>query len=936
LSGKTIKPTPTLLIMRKLLFLVLVFISTAFASHSQSSSLHGTVSDSVEKKNSKNTVISLLRKIDSVLVKFTRSDPSGNFKLQGLAGGQYILMVTHPYMGDYFDNFELPEAANKDLGKIYLTPKSKLLADVLIKTGSPIRIKGDTTIYTADSFKVRAGANVEELLRRLPGIQVDKDGKITAMGERVKKVLVDGEEFFGSDPGIATKNLRADAVKEVEVFDKKSDQAEFTGIDDGVKDKTINLKMKKKEGYFGKIELAGGLKDKYNNAIMLNSFKNKRKLAGYGIMSNTGQTNLDWEDEQNYGGGGSMESGMSDDGGMFISISNDQDESYYGGRNGIPQNWNGGLHYSDKFGKDQKQSFNSGYRFSKVNAPAINSTFSRIFLPDSSWNANSTSNNFNSSIKHAFNLTLDFNIDSANSLKWITKANKKNTKSTADYYSETIADNGNFINNSNRTSNNNGENNSVTSTLLWKHKFKKLSRTISINTDLNWSNSMNDGLLYSLNKYYDKGNLNHQDTTDQLNNGNSDAKGMNTKIAYTEPLAKDFYLELSHAIAWYSNSNERLTYHKSNNGKYEDIIDTLSNSFVFDRFVNTPGVNFRMNKKKYNYSFGASVGFSNFVQKNVTENTSTNYNYTNFFPRASYTYKFKPSQNLRFNYNGSTTAPSLEQLQPIRVNTDPLNIYTGNPDLKQSFRHSFNTGYNSYNVLKEKNIWSNLNFNLIQNAFVQSSKVDSVGKRTYQTVNANGVYNINFYSDYGFKLKNKMRLGFGPTGNVNRNIDFINGVKNSTTIRSVGVRLNASKQKENKFDFYISPSFTLNKSDATVNAAANASYWQLEGWANLRVTLPKNFEIATDANTQIRQKDPRFSQNNNFTKWNASVTKRMFKDNALEVKLGIYDILDQNRGYQRNFSSYSFTESYYTTLRRFWTVTLTWNISKNGKPASGF
>ncbi len=203
-----------------------------------------------------------------------------------------------------------------------MIPKSKLLAEVIVKSGSPIRIKGDTTVYTADSFKVREGANVEELLRRLPGIQVDKDGKITAMGERVTKVLVDGEEFFGSDPGIATKNLRADIVKEVEVFDKKSDQAEFTGIDDGVKDKTINLKLKddKKKGYFGKIEAGGGLKDKYNNSIMLNAFKGKRKIAAYGIMSNTGKTNLDWEDANNYGGGiEGLETGISDDGGMYMS-----------------------------------------------------------------------------------------------------------------------------------------------------------------------------------------------------------------------------------------------------------------------------------------------------------------------------------------------------------------------------------------------------------------------------------------------------------------------------------------------------------------------------------------------------------------------------------------------------------------------------------------
>jgi len=916
---------------------MLILLCTAHFANSQTSSLKGSVTDSVEKKYPENAVIALLRQTDSVLVKFTRADKDGAFSIADLQQGNYILMITHPYMGDFFDIVTLNSNENKSLGKLYMTPKSKLLAEVLIRTGSPIRIKGDTTIYTADSFKVRAGANVEELLRRLPGIQVDKDGNITAMGERVKKVLVDGEEFFGSDPGIATKNLRADAVKEVEVFDKKSDQAEFTGIDDGVKDKTINLKMKKKEGYFGKVELGGGLKDKYNNAIMLNSFKAKRKLAGYGIMSNTGQTNLDWRDAQNYGSGAdNMTSGMTEDGGMYISMEGDADENYYGGAKGIPQNWNGGLHYSDKFGKDQKQSFNSGYKYSKINAPAENNVFSKIFLPDSSWNSNSNSSSFNSNVKHALNLTLDFNIDSANSLKWTTRGNKKNTITSSDYFSQDITENGDSINNSRRNSTNNGNNNAINSTLLWRHKFKKLSRTLSINNDFSWSNSLNDGYLYSLNKFYANGLLNNIDTIDQQNIRNSEAKGINTKIAYTEPLAKDFYLELSHSIAYNSNTTERLTNTKTNNGKYENQVDSLSNSFVFNRLVNTPGLNFRMNKKKYNYSFGASVGFSNFIQKNITDATQTKYKFTNFFPRASYNYKIKPSENIRVNYNGSSNAPSLEQLQPIRVNTDPLNIYNGNPDLKQSFRHSFGIGYNSYNVLKERNIWINLNMNITENAFVQSSNIDNEGKRTYQTVNANGVYDLSFYGDYGFKLKNKLRLGFEPRAGINRNIDFINNIKNITTNKSLGVSMNISKSVQDKFEFNISPRFSWNRSKATVNAAANADFWQLDGWAQAKVFLPKKIEIATDANTQIRQKDPRFPQNNNYTQWNATIIKRFFKENDFELKFGVYDILNQNRGYQRNFNSYSFTESYYTTLKRFWLLTATWNISKNGKPSTGF
>ena len=232
-----------------LLLCICCFAATAF---SQNNTVTGTVSDITEKKPVKNAVVVLLTVKDSILYRFTRSAADGSFTLKNVKPGNYILMTTHPYFGDLLDNIEVKETGLQ-LGTVALTSKSKLLQEVIVKSGSPIKIRGDTTVYTADSFKVSANANVEELLKKLPGIQVDKNGEIKAMGEKVEKVLVDGEEFFGDDPGMAVKNLRADAVKEVQVFDKKSEQAEFTGIDDGKTQKTINLKLKedKKKGYFG-------------------------------------------------------------------------------------------------------------------------------------------------------------------------------------------------------------------------------------------------------------------------------------------------------------------------------------------------------------------------------------------------------------------------------------------------------------------------------------------------------------------------------------------------------------------------------------------------------------------------------------------------------------------------------------------------------------
>src|SRR4030095_10120403 len=294
--------------MRKFtLFLLATFI-IQFAL-AQSGKLSGLIGDTSEHKPLSNAVISLLRPKDSVLVAFTRTKEKGEFVLNNIAPGSYILMITYPKFADYLEEIKIADT-DFNIGKINIIRKSELLKEVVIsqKLGA-IRMKGDTLAFMADSFKVKEGATVEDLLKKLPGIQVNKNGEITAQGEKVQKVLVDGEEFFSDDPAVVTQNLRADAVKEVQVFDKKSDQAAFTGIDDGEKSKTINLKLKddKKKGYFGKVKLGGGLPDKFENNGMLNAFKGKRKFTAFGTMANTGSAGLNWEDNDKFGGSNNIQ-----------------------------------------------------------------------------------------------------------------------------------------------------------------------------------------------------------------------------------------------------------------------------------------------------------------------------------------------------------------------------------------------------------------------------------------------------------------------------------------------------------------------------------------------------------------------------------------------------------------------------------------------------
>ena len=317
-------------------------------------SISGIVRDSTDNILLKNASISVLRAKDSILVKYTRSNELGEFNMTNLAEGKYLLLVTFPDYADYVDNFTLKKDETKDFGKINLLLKTRLLQEVIFKGEAlQVRVKGDTTEFDANTFKVQPNAKVEDLLRQLPGITVDKDGKITAQGETVSRVLVDGEEFFGDDPTLVTKNIRSDMVDKVQLYDDKSENAKFSGIDDGVRNKTINLKLKedKKKGVFGKLDAGGGNDDFYTTQGLLNFFNNKKKFSVYSTYGNTRRTGLDWESSRKLGVGGSSNIEISDDGGVMMYFSGGDDalggQSFYG--EGVPKILNTGIHFDNKW-----------------------------------------------------------------------------------------------------------------------------------------------------------------------------------------------------------------------------------------------------------------------------------------------------------------------------------------------------------------------------------------------------------------------------------------------------------------------------------------------------------------------------------------------------------------------------------------------------------
>ncbi len=909
----------------------------------------GSIKDTTSGTQVKNAVIALLSPKDSVLVAFTRTKDNGSYNLPNIPAGKYILMVMHPTFADYVEDVEVKDAEYK-MPLVAVTPKSKLLEAVIIKAGGMMRIKGDTTVYTADSFKVSANANVEELLKKMPGIQVDKNGEITAMGEKVEKVLVDGEEFFGDDPGMAVKNLRADAVKEVQVFKKKSDQAEFTGIDDGNSKQTINLKLKedKKKGYFGKVEVAAGpLKDmdaRYNTNTMFSSFKGKRKLSAFLLNGNTGQDGLSWQDMEKYGGMDDMNMEMTDDGGMMMwsGGGSADEEPWVNTENGFITNVNAGLQYTNKF-NDNRNTLNLSPKYNSQLYDNTQTVYSENYLGGETFATDrsriSDINRNNIKISGSYDMKLDSAAN--NTLKITLRSNFYHTESDETETSSTIGkESGENKNRADSRTQKEIDKQSFNFTALYKHKFKKNRRTLSINADWYLLNTDAESYLDRTSELFENGVSTGELVTDQLATSDKQSTKISGKAIYTEPLSKKFSLELSHELSVSKGKNEQNTFaYNPGSSKYDMIVDTLTNNFDQTIITNKPGAKISFNSKKIKYNFGTGVGFTSFDLKNISDDTTYHRNFTNFFPAASFTYTYKSNHSLSVNYNGRTTQPTINQLQPIKNNNDQFNIYEGNPDLKQSFRHSFSLNHNSYNFIKDMWMYQGLNVGFTQNSITNERIINLAnGTSRIRPTNTNGNINASFWSGFGMKIKKlDIRTNFSPNLNYNRFADIINGQTVFTNTTGAGLNVSVSKSKDKKYDISIWNSFRYN-----YNRGKQLNYFTSKIETNTRnystnqlnvegtVYYKKVWSVQTDYNFFYRQPVNDGGQDFKNHIWNARL-QRTFKSNEFTAFVMVRDILKQNIGISQTFNGTLYTQEVNDRLKRYFMVGFRWDF-KNKAP----
>lgn len=874
---------------------------------------------------------------DSGFVTGALAGPDGEFVCSVQPGKTYLLRIIYLSYADLFKTVKTG-STNLALGKIFLKENAQQLAEVEIKSlQTRGEQKGDTTAFNANAFKTNPDATAEDLIKKMPGVTSDNNG-VKVNGENVQKILVDGKPFFGDDPNAALKNLPADIIDKVEVFDKLSDQAQFTGFNDGDPSKTINIVTKKGKnvGQFGRAYAGYGTDERYNAGAALNSFKDKRRLSLLLLSNNINQQNFSLSDitgamgssgGNNRGGGGGQGGRQSGNSTLLTSP-----------QNGNTATQSAGLNYSDEWGK--KITVSGSYFFNYTDNKNHSDLRRNYFTQDRlAYTQTNDDRNFNQN--HRANLRFEYSIDSSNKLTLTPSLNFQNNDAGSSLVANnTILDNvlrgytstrSNISNSGYDFSNN----------ALFQHKFLKPGRTISLNVNTQLSNRGNEGIYYSRNVFDDTTGT----TLDQHFRTNGDTKKISANLSFTEPLNKVAQLQLSYIPSYTEGrSDKRTNDYDSVARAYNDFNTPLSNKYSNVYLTQKGGITYRYRKDKLNFSLGVDGQVSTLKGNQTFPVTfEIDQSFRNILPNAMMNYRFSKTKNIRIYYRSNTNIPSISQLQNVVDISNPLQIKSGNPALKQTFDNNLNIRFGGFNPQTARNamVFVNASFtgNYISNAtyILQSDSLIQgylarSGTQLTKPVNLDGYYAARGFFVYGFPVSAiKSNLNFNGGITYNHNPSVINNQLNYSNSYAGNAGVFIGSNVSDKLDFSIgyTGNYTIVKN--TAQKKSDNNYFSHNASFKINWIFLKGFVINTDLTHNFYNG---LSQNFNqeFLLWNAYIGYKFLKNRSLEAKISVFDILNQNRSVGRNVTA-SYTEDYNTVvLRRYLMFTLTYTFKnfKNG------
>ena len=927
--------------MKKLLSLLSLVFLVSFASAQSVATVKGILIDSLNKQSLKDASIVVLAASDSSLEVFTLAKADGSFIINNAPFGEMLVQVKfHGY--EPFSKKIIFSAKNSqvDLGKIYLKQAANDLGNVTV-TQSPVQMKKDTVEFTASAFKTKPNAVAEDLLKKIPGIQVDKDGGIKAQGETVQRVLVDGKRFFGDDPKMATRNLPPDIIDKIQVFDAASDQSAFTGFDDGNRVKTINITTRKdkRKGYFGRAALGAGANSDdalYDNNINISKFNGDQQITFTGQANNVNKQNFSVQDMLGSLGGGGFGGaggggGGRGGGGATMGGGGGGGLLGTGGGGGIVKTLAAGLNYKDNWGT--KTQFSGSYFYNDQTTNRDQNSLTENLVTgstDSSIFSKQVQSSVTNNKNHRINFNIETNFDTSNTL--IIRPNISFQNTNSETFQTTSSTRGKITSlNSSRVNSgrdNQGINGSLEAT--FRHRFAKKGRTYSIGLNSSYNTNDGSGSNWSQNQY-NLPSRSYTDTLDQIYTTNRDGKNNSATLSYTEPIGKNKQLEFNYNISSNVNNSGRATqsYNKATNN-YDIAVPNLSNIFENTFNANRVTVNYRFQNAKYNFSVGSGLQVGDLVSKNISTNVNLKQHFVNLFPSANFRYDFTKSKNMRFFYNGRTSQPSADQLQPVIDNSNPLLIRTGNPNLKQQFSHSFRLLYNSFDMFSQKIIFATLSGSFIENDIQNSTTISGGGVQTIKPVNLSGTYNINGFFNYGFPIK-KPKSNLNLMANVSRNQTqtLVNSVSNFTRNTNLGGTISWTTNIKEGFDMNFSSNSNLTMARYTLQPQQNGDFFSQTVSTEATIYSKSGWVLSTDFD-YIYNAGRSEGFNTSIPLWNASLSKQMLKNKAGELKFYVFDLLNQNISISRNVTSNYIQDLQTRVLKRYFMISFTYNLRKFG------
>lgn len=879
----------------------------------QNMKVTGHVVDTTGKRALANVSVLAVRIKDSLLLKYTRTNADGDFVLTNFKVDTFTLIVEHPEL-EPKSYFIFGNDGNSEINipSIRMNMKTKELDEVVIFANkNPIFYRGDTLVYVADSFKVGQNAVVEDLLKKLPGLKIDENGQISSQGKEISQVLVDGDEFFGSDPTIATKNLAAKGVESVQVYEKTNENAK-AGEDEKIQVLDLKLKDDAKKGYFGKISGASdfGLMQNtpfYEGEVLLNKFNKKQKISVFLLTSNTPRSNFGWGDMNKFG--------LENEGG-----GNFWDRGQGTNTSGIPQTLKAGIYYSDKIGKTGKIGFNYSYYNNKLDA--YSSSQSQYFLQDSSYYTKDSSRNSSKNESHNLNFSYKTNIDSLTYLE--IKPNFKFDAATTDNLSTSSFRDVKFLEyfSTSIQNVNDSKGMSSNSEALIRRKFKKPKRELEFKYILEYNNNSTDGNLYSYSKF--GSNI---DTIDQLK-GNQNSSVTNFGIAtYTEPIHKLFKIKVEYLFESGKSNQDKKTFNRGD-GSYTEVVSLFTNNFDNQRFQNRGTASLIFEKGKNTLTGGLGYRNISIENRNLVTSAIVDQSINNFLPEFSYMYKPSMSKRLNINYSTYSSPPSVNDLQPVSDNSNPNRIIEGNPDLKPNYVHSVWANFNSWQALSGRYIWSGMNATFTNNDFANETIYDSFGKTTSRTVNVDGNFNTSFWIGGGIPLFNrKLEVSPKANGSYFRYQNYINNQLNVTQNTSISSGLEL-RLKLDSLEIAIENDFTYTNPVSSLSSVSNLPFTSQNYNLRIDYQLPLHFKIKVVGDYTINSRRAQGFNRNIFV-LNAEVSKAFFPTENLILAINANDIFNQNINVQRQVNGNIITDNFTRIISRYFLLKLTYKFNNN-------